>query len=359
MAGMRDRRFREGFQRLQQALRGVPDRVPITAQMHEFSLAWTGGRGQEFYRQGQTLVSGILRTAEAFGFDVPSIGYDVYNIELEALGQPLIFAEHCAPVADSAAVLIASRSELERLRPPVAGKAGRMPFVLEVHRSFLEQTGVHPTIQFCAPFSLAALARGYSRFIEDICLEPSFAHELLSFFTEKVIAPWINAQKERFPGALFAVGADALCSPPMTNLQIIREFAIPYILRLRQLCPLAVSVVNWWGDSCFGDPEELLKLKLQVSAGLIRAQDPDVARLGARVFKDFALRHGVALEIGIGETVLNQGPVSAIRARIRDCLSQAAEQGRLVLYLTSLSAETPPPHVRAAIQAVKDYGLYE
>jgi hypothetical protein len=32
--------------------------------------------------------------------------------------------------------------------------------------------------------------------------------------------------------------------------------------------------------------------------------------------------------------------------------------GRLILYLTSLSAGTPPDHVRAAIEAVKEFGVY-
>ena len=173
-----------------------------------------------------------------------------------------------------------------------------------------------------------------------------------------MIAPWINAQKEALPEASGAVGADALCSPPMTSPAIIREFSIPYILRLRELCAVPVSVVNWWGESALPAAADLLDLKRRVASGLIRAQDPDVERLGVGVFKEYAARHGLALELGIGEQLIDHGPVSAIRSRIRDCIERAAGGGRLILYLTSLSAGTPPDHVRAAIEAVQEFGVY-
>jgi len=356
--GVRTSSFASGFDRLARALEGVPDRVPLVAQMHEFALGWTGSDGASFYTRAGLLASGIIATAEAFGFDVPSLGYDVYNIELEALGQTLCFPARSTPVPDAAHLLVRDRADLARLSPPAPGVSGRMPFVLEVQRRMRETTGVQPGIQFCAPFSLATLARGYAGFMEDIALDPAFAHELLAFLTERVIAPWINAQAAALPEASGAVGADALCSPPMTSPAIIREFSIPYILRLRELCRVPVSVVNWWGESSLREPVELLDLKRQAAGRLIRAQDPDVERLGVGPFKEYAARHGLALELGIGEQLIDRGPVSAIRTRIQDCIAQAAGGGRLILYLTSLSADTPADHVRAAIAAVKEYGAY-
>jgi uroporphyrinogen decarboxylase len=350
--------FDRGFQRLARAMSGTPDRVPLVAQMHEFAMGWTGAHGPSFYTRADLLAPGIIQTAERFGFDVPSLGYDVYNIELEALGQPLVFPDRSTPTPDATHLLVRDRADLASLHPPAPGEAGRMPFVLEVHRIFRERTGVEPAIQFCAPFSLATLVRGYAGFIEDIALDPGFAHDLLAFLTDRVIAPWIDAQKAALPEAAAAVGADALCSPPMTSPAIVREFAVPYILRLRERCAVPVSVVNWWGESSLSDPADLLDLKRQVAAGLLRAQDPDLERLGVGVFKEYASRHGLTLELGIGESLIARGPVSAIRSRIRGIIAGAAGGGRLVLYLASLSAETPPDHVRAAVDAVKEFGGY-
>lgn len=350
--------FQAGFERLRRAGAGIPDRVPVTAQLHEFALGWTGSDPRRFYGEAEALVSGIFRTAADFGFDVPNIAYDVYDIELEAMGQPLVFADRSAPNPDAASVLVQGPADLARLRVPEAGVSARMPFVLEVHRLYRERTGRPPVIQFCAPFSLASLVRGYAGLVQDLYADPGFAHALLSFLTEEVIAPWIRAQAARFPDAPLAMGADALCSPPMTNRRILEEFSIPYILRLRETCPLPVAVVNWWGESSYRPVEELLDLKRRVGVGLLRVQDPDVARLGARVFKDYAVQHGLTLEIGVGDSLLNTGSPAEIRDRIRRYIGEAAAGGRFILYLASLNADTPPENVRAALDAAREFGPY-
>jgi len=326
--------------------------------MHEFAMNWTGSSPDRFYREPETFISALIRTAEDFDFDIPSLGYDVYNIEAEAMGQPLHFSERQAPVVDKEAILVEGKGDLARLRPPEPGTAGRMPFVLDVHRLYRERLGSGPAFQFCAPFSLATLVRGYVNFVQDIYSDPDFAHDLLGFLTEEVIAPWLKTQKEAFPGTTAAAGADALCSPPMVNRRIIEEFSIPYILRLRELCGLDVMVVNWWGDSHFADVQEFLELKRRVACGRIRAQDPDVACLGPGVFKEFARRHDLTLELGLGDVLLNRGPKEQIEERIRLYISEAAEGGRFIMYLASINSDTPPEHIRSAVAAIKRYGQY-
>ena len=350
--------FKAGFERFEQVMTGVPDRVPVTAQMHEFSMAWTGRRAGEFYTDPNILVEGIIKTAEDFEFDIPALAYDVYNIELEALGQRIEFPDNAAPSALPGSAILSEEAKLSHLRIPNPGVSARMPFVLAIQEAFRERTGTQPAIQFCAPFSLACLVRGYENVIQDVYEKPHFLHELLEILTDQVIAPWINVQKALFPRASIAVGADALCSPPMTSRTIIEEFSIPYILRLRELCPLQIAVVNWWGDSYFDSVDEFLELKRRVCAGLLRAQDPDVARVGVEVFKDFASKHDLVLEIGVGEGIVNSGPVQAIEDRIKDYIREGAPGGRFILYLTSLDATTPPEHVRAALKAVREYGRY-
>ena len=317
-----------------------------------------GAAPDRFYSEAHTFISGLIQTAEQFEFDIPSLGYDAYNIEAEAMGQPLHFTPRQAPVIDKDAVLIKEKGDLLKIRSPEPGVAGRMPFILEVHRLYRERLGVGPAFQFCAPFSLATLVRGYVEFVQDIYSDPEFARELLNFLTEQVIAPWLAAQKKAFPATRAAVGADALCSPPMVNRHIIEQFSIPYILRLRELCDLDVMVVNWWGDSHFEDVQQFLELKLRVACGTIRAQDPDVARLGPAVFKEFARRHDLTLELGLGDVLLNKGPTETIEDRIRYYIAEAAAGGRFILYLASINSDTPPDHVRAAVAAIKRYGGY-
>jgi uroporphyrinogen decarboxylase len=351
-------RFGEGFARLEAANCGIPDRVPFITQMHEFAMNRLGIPPERFYSEAETFVSGLIETADEFDFDIPSLGYDVYNIEAEAMGQPLYITGGQAPLIDKDAILIKTKRDLLRIKPPEPGASGRMPFILDVHSLYRKRLGTNPVFQFCAPFSLATLVRGYENFIQDIYTEPGFARDLLEFLTVQVIAPWIMAQKRTFPLTNTAIGADALCSPPMVNEQIIKNFSIPYILLLRALCDLDVRVVNWWGDSYFENAERFLELKLKVTSGLIRAQDPDVARLGPRVFKDFARKHDLTLELGLGDVLLNQGPRREIKDRIRFYISEAAQGGRFILYLSSVNSDTPPDHVRTAVSTIKRYGAY-
>ena len=56
--------------------------------------------------------------------------------------------------------------------------------------------------------------------------------------------------------------------------------------------------------------------KLQVSSGLLRVQDPDLERLGTEIFKAFAVKHNLALELGIGDIILSRGPADKIKERI-------------------------------------------
>ncbi|GAK57185.1 methyltransferase, MtaA/CmuA family [Candidatus Vecturithrix granuli] len=355
---MIDGRFHKGYERLQKAGEGIPDCVPFTSQMHEFAMAWSGTSGSTFYTDASALVAGIVKTAEDFDFDIPGLGYDVYNIEAEALGQQLIFNERQTPAINTALRLLKEKKHLLSLKPPIPGSSGRMPFVLNLHRLYRERTGISPAIQFCAPFSLAVLLRGYEDFILDMYEDLEFAHELLTFLTEEVIAPWINFQQDEFPESTSAIGADALCSPPMVNTKLIKNFSIPYIRRLRELCRRPVSVINWWGESHVKNPIEFLTLKLEVASGLIRAQDPDVALLGPEIFKEFAVKHNVVLELGVGDGILNWGSEEEIRNRIRHYIQKASPGGKFILYLTSLDADTPPENIKLAVSTIREYGKY-
>ncbi len=192
-------RFSEGFGLLRSAAAIIPDRVPFTVQMHEFAMRWVDVSPDRFYSKAETYISGIIKTAENFDFDVPSLGYDVYNIEAEAMGQPLVFTEGQAPLIDKDAVLIRNKEDLLSLKPPRAGVSGRMPFIMEVHRLYRKHLGTEPAFQFCAPFTFATLVRGYVNFIEDIYSDPDFAHDVLDFLTERAIYPLPGQYQRRHP----------------------------------------------------------------------------------------------------------------------------------------------------------------
>lgn len=83
---------------------------------------------------------------------------------------------------------------------------------------------------------LAANIRGIEHLLGDIYDDLDFVRSLLEQLTEDVLAPWIQHLKKEFPNAKSICGSDAMASLPIVSPGILKEWIIPYILRLRELC---------------------------------------------------------------------------------------------------------------------------
>ena len=283
--------FQEGAQRLDEAMKGIPDRVPVYAQMHEFAMHELGIPAKTFYTTPEILTLATLEIAERYGFDVGFVDYDVYNIEAEALGQKVVFFEKHVPDVDRSTPLITGPVDLDKIKTPDFDTAGRFAKVIEMQSIYVKLTGLRPSLQFCAPFSMAANIRGVENLIMDMLMNPDFARGLFEAIVEEVLAPWILYQKKHFPNAASIAGADAMGSLPILNLEILEEWVVPYILRLREICGPEVHVSNWVGERFLEKPEEMLALKLQVSPEFLEGQDPDVDTIGPAFYKEFAKKH--------------------------------------------------------------------
>ena len=351
--------FHEGYQRYKAALTGKPDRVPVFAQMHEFALHELNIAPNEFYGSAELLVNGSLEVMETYGIDVPVLDYDVYNIEAESLGQEIIHSDTGMPDVDRSKPLIRDRGDLKKIRTPDFEKDGRFSTVLEMNHHFREVTGgLESTPCFCAHFSLAANIRGIEQLLMDMYVDPEFAKELFDRLTDDVLVPWILKLQKTCPEAKGICGNDAFASIPIVNLDIIKNWILPYIKRLQEQCGPGVYVPNWVGESYLKNPAELLDLKLQACPGFIEGQDPDVELLGPSFYKTVANKRDVPLVLGIGAAFLAQSRPGEIRNRIQHYIEVGGKDGRLVLYLCNLGATTPPENVRVAIQAIQEYGVY-
>ena len=173
--------FQQGAKRFDTAMRGIPDRVPVCAQMHEFAMKEIGARPMEFYSTPEMLVFGTLEIQDKYGIDVPVLDYDVYNIEAQAIGQEIVFGEDHMPDVDRTKPLIRSREDLDKIRTPDFDTQGRFAHVIEMNRLFRKAVGgqTEATLRFCAPFSLAANLRGIEQLLMDIYTDPEFARSLL------------------------------------------------------------------------------------------------------------------------------------------------------------------------------------
>lgn len=338
---------------------GIPDRVPVYAQICELIPVVMNATADKIYRDPEMLAIGTFTICEKYGIDVPIVDLDTYNIEAEALGQRLIYDKDIMPDIDRSRPLIRTKSDLSKIKTPDFEKAGRCFLVVEMYRLFEKLTGVKAGMAFCAPFSLTANIRGISEIIMDIMVDPDFARDLFECVTENVLIPYLLFLKEKFPHAPAMVGADALASLPMINEDIMGQWVAPYIERLREALGPNVYVPNQTGERYSKTPEIVMDIRRRCNPLYVEGQDPDVEALGPEFYKQYAEKHDLPLLLGVGAAFLNNATPEEVAARVKHYVQTGGKNGRLWLYLCNLSPSTPEENIAAAIESVHRYGTYQ
>jgi uroporphyrinogen-III decarboxylase len=230
--------------------------LAIGAQSNDHSAHIAGVPSKRFFTDALTFTRVQLLVTEYYRFDVVSNFWDVYNIEAEALGQRVIYPSGGIPDVDRTKPLIRTPSDLDRIIPPDPYKSGRMPWVREVNKHYLEMTGKLERVYFSGPFSIAANIRGYENLVMDIFERPRFVHRLFKFLCDDVIVPFIEMMKSEVGNDnLILYGRDAWASPPMITLDMMDEYVVAYTERLRGRLGDNVITRGNWGDAKSRDPE--------------------------------------------------------------------------------------------------------
>ncbi len=348
--------FEAGYQRLDAAMNGGAPEVPFIVQMHEFSMVHMGQPGHEFYTNPEAFVRGICQTAVDYRVDMPSFIWDVYNVEAEALGLPLVLFEDMAPALDNVDPLIKNETDLASLKSPDPATAGRMPMVAEIIHLVKELTGRRPPLCFCGPFTMAAHLMTFENLIVQISQNPAFVHKVMNLIVDEVLVPYCAYMLRQFPDLPFYDGSDATASLPFITQDMQEEFAMEPILRMQRQLSLPVLVDNWWGDSYTQDKERFWENKLKVTPEYFKIQDPDLWKVGLAEPMDFARRKGKSVVLGIDNNLFQNGPAEEIEKRVHEYMEVVEEaDGKGCVYFCNLSAVTPPEHVKIAVDAALDF----
>ena len=321
----------EGFSA---ALFGRADRVPVVVQPGLYAMGLQGLSNQRFFREPDAFIHASHNMATYFGFDWWSPVFDAYNIEAEALGQPLVWREGMEPWVDGDNLLLRERSDLDRLAPPIPGQSGRMPFVLASYRRFAELTGVSPVCACCSPLTLAAQLRGIKTLIRDMYREPAFVDRLLAFLSQEVVVPWIRKLIE-VTGASAVVMWDAEARPPIMSPSLIRRFCLPHVeavVRATSSSTCEVTDAASWDKVGAADPGDLLEIKA------------------------YAGRQKIGRVLNIPPTVMRADSAGQVVDAVCRLLETGEQDGRFVLLMNHLPAGTPVQHVHAAVAAARQFG---
>lgn len=331
--------------------------VIIGAQSNDHSAHLAGIPPRRFFTDALLFTRVQLLVTAYYGFDAALNFWDVYNVEAEAMGQKVAYPPGMLPDIDRSEALISTPSDLDRLTPPDPYKSGRLPWIQQVNRHYLEMTGRLERAYFTAPFSLAANVRGYENLVQDIYLRPEFAHRLFCFLCDEVLVPHIEAMRSAagMPDLLMD-GRDAWASPPLITLDMMDEYVVAYTERLRERLGDNLVTRGNWGDAKSRDPERFFSQKLRCSPGALSVLDPDLHAVGPERVKAFADAHNAFITAGVDAKLLQDGPVEAIVERIKRYIDKLARGGGCMIHLNQIPAETPPDHIHAAVAACHAYG---
>ncbi len=216
-----------------------PDRVPIILQIHEHAARLCGLPVRRICQDPIAHVYCQLNALLEYGYDLPCSFADCYNIEVEALGAPLVYTgDRFGEVQQH---IIKQPSDLDSLTMPDFTKAGRIPWTLEVNRLLKQLLGdiMGAYAAVTAPFSIAVNLRGYQQLMLDIVENRSFVHRLMEFCTQ-LCAGFAQIQLQH--GAMATSIIDAWASPPLVSLKLFDEFVLPYTARvIGMLAPSGAS----------------------------------------------------------------------------------------------------------------------
>lgn len=333
--------------------------VAIGAQSNDHSAQLANVPSNRFFTDAELFAHVQLLVTEYYRFDVISNFWDVYNIEAEALGQRVVYPREGIPDVARSEPLIGTPSDLDRIAPPDPYKSGRMPWVRQINRYYVEMTGKIERVYFTGPFSIAANIRGYENLVEDIYERPGFAHRLFTFLCDDTIAPFVEAlRSELGDDNLIIDGRDAWASPPMITLAMMDEYVVAYTERLRDKLGDKVITRGNWGDAASRDIERFFSQKLKCSPGSLSVLDPDLYEVGPERVKAFADKHKAFITAGVDASLLKHGPVEAIVERIKLYVDKLARDGNCMIHLNQIPADTPSEHIHAAVAACHTYGRF-
>ncbi len=335
-------------------------RVTVEAQSNNHTIKMCGLDAKAFASDAELFIKSQLLLSAYYGFDKPCIDYDLYNIESEALGQRLIYADGSLPEVDFKHPLLLEKKTLSRLVCPVQAKNNRFAYVRALNKLFQSILGFSPRLRFCGPFSIAVNLRGYGRLIQDMEDDRAFVKDLFDFLTYEVIIPWVKIQRQdmKDPKAL-AAGIEATVTFPNISHAIMRDWIMPYYDKAKEVLGNVTFTVCCGGISYFQDPKDFFDYQLYSSPGTIKGYQWDIDAVGFKVFNDYAKKNNLKLRLGISApTLLRLHEAGAIELA-RDYIRQGASGLKgYSIYLSDIDAQTDPKIIRCLVDAVKQLGIY-
>jgi uroporphyrinogen decarboxylase len=204
------------------------DQVPFLPAIYEHKGWFVGETPSRVARDQRLLTNAILAEYEQVQPDALTVGVDVYNIEAEAIGCPVMFYEGddtSVPAIRADGAVFHGSEDITSLKLPDPLRDGRMPMNIEVARTIQKALGKEVPVRgaVSGPFSLAAHLAGPEKFFFLTVMQPDLVKELLHFAAE-VIKQYGKAFIEAGCGIVMF---DSHASPDLLPPQTYRDLVLP------------------------------------------------------------------------------------------------------------------------------------
>ncbi|MBN1537454.1 MAG: hypothetical protein JW908_12025 [Anaerolineales bacterium] len=351
------------------------DVVPFQGpQIHDHAMTVAKVPARKYYWDADLLVDVHLAVCRWYGFDSATIVADAYNLEVEALGAKMIYSDYAMPTVDVSDPLIKSPSDLDKIGSLDPSK-GRIPYGIKIGQLFLQKSpGPFAGGFFCSPWSLICQAMGYPKAVRALKRDKAFAQALFDWAENQAIWPYMQALRKA--EVKNANGADAWAAFPELTPELVEEWIVPSADRLRERgkkeLGMTVSAGTAAADYCEEDiakfdKEVMFKcwtaaaktfpLKVAFS-GMGRTQEWNMHWL-----QEYAVKAGTGgkklpVMASLNGRFMRDSEPEQIIAKIAEWIDILGRDGRMLVFIGNVPADTPSLNVHTAVNAVRTLGKY-
>lgn len=314
----------------------IPERMPFVPSIFEHTAALLKVTPSRAAKSYEHIVCGQLLAHELYGHDLVSVGFDVYNVEAEALGAEVAyFEDNTLPTVLGA--IVSCESDVNELKVPNPRKAGRMGMFLEACREIDAKIGKNVPVGGCVvgPFTLAAILRGFDDFLCDIMLEDPIFDKLMDFTFEVSY----NYALEFVKAGLSVAINESWIAPPLLSPELFYNKVLPYekrlIGKLKENGAASVSLI------CGGDTTLIAPHLVKTGTSLLMA---DYA-CDRTLYKKLSMENNVALRASIDAAMVKSGDADEMERAARAVISDCHAEGRFVFGCGIVSFDTNSANV--------------
>ncbi len=330
----------------------IPDRVPVVPQSFLFACEVAGYSMADVNRDPKLMAKAHIICQKKFGYDGCVIDFDDASLA-EACGAKVIYREKEPAIVNENEPLLKDLKHVKDLALPDPNNSPRLQHWLETTRTVVDEIGDHVFVMGRAdqgPFTLACLLRGTQQFLLDIMTEEHESISNVIDYCREACALFARAQKEA--GAHVTSAGDACASPNMISPDMYRKFALEPERKLA---------------------EEIQKYGIPFSIHICGNTDsilPDMVSTRARILEvDWSVDMEKAHKLcGMNNVLMGNinpsdplvlGNPDAVDAAVKKIIQQTKGRNLFISSGCAMGRNTKPENVKAMVDAVKKYGMYE